>query len=361
MRSMRESWGRRNGTALAARASRLWAAVAASSDVVALAVVCLASVWMIGTVDLAEAFSEWSSAYESWEVDELPYMVLVLACGFGVYALRWRRQRRREVERRVAEERRRAAAVEAARAANRAKSIFLATMSHELRTPLNAILGFSEVIRSQAYGLQNCAKYREYADDIHRSGEHLLGVIDAVLDMAKIEACCVDLAEVDLDVGAIVGEAVTKVSDVARARNIRVELALGPLPALHGDERAVRQIFTNLLANAVKYNVTGGAVVVEGTIEPEGELALTVRDTGIGIAPEDIPNVVKPFVQIRDASFAETDGTGLGMAIVDELVAVHGGRLEINSKPGVGTAVVVKFPAKRVRPRPAAAVDRLAS
>lgn len=361
MHSMQHSRERSVRKVLAAAVSRVRASGAAVGEVAAIAAACLALAWVISQIDLAETVFHWTRAYEVWELDELPYIALVLACGFGIYAFRWRRQYRIEMERRVEAERRRADALQAARAANRAKSTFLATMSHELRTPLNAILGFSEIIRSEEPEAPAPAKCREYADGIHKSGAHLLGVIDAVLDMAKIEACCIDLAEADLDVGAVVGEAAAKVGGVARARNVRVELALGPLPPLRGDERALKQVLTNVLANAVKYNVPGGSVVVDGAIKADGELWLTVQDTGIGIAAEDIPNVIKPFVQIRETAFVTADGTGLGMAIADQLVAAHGGRLEITSKPKVGTAVTMRFPARRVRPVPSPEVERLAS
>ena len=305
-----------------------------------------------GGTDVVETLFGGALAGSGADVVDMPAAALGAFLGVGVLSVpQWRQHKPRtsKAARRAEVERQLADALAAADAAHRAKSIFLATMSHEFRTPLNAILGFSDVIRFEVHGPVMPDKYKEYAADIHRSGEQLLAMINTVLDMALIESASLDLCETDVNVDAILSNAIATVGDVARARKVTIDAVAETLPTLHADEKSIRRIFVNLLGNAVKYNVPGGAVVVDGAVNADGELSVSVRDTGVGIAPEDVPKVAKPFTQVRPMPFVAADGAGLGLTIVDQLMFVHGGRMVIRSDPGAGTDVAVVFPKERVR------------
>jgi len=237
----------------------------------------------------------------------------------------------------------RLAALEAEKLANDAKSSFLATMSHELRTPLNAILGFNELMRNQVFGPLGDDRYRGYVDDIHRSGRHLLSMIDDILDLAKIEAGArtVDLVAVPLD--ALLGDASRQCAPLIEEKRLAFT---GPTVdrdlAILADRRAAIQVLLNLLSNAVKFTPSGGAIEITATPEP-GTVRISVKDTGIGIAAGSIARVSEPFTQLRHQPYLAQSGAGLGLSIVKSLMADQGGALEIDSKPGVGTAVTVIF------------------
>ena len=251
----------------------------------------------------------------------------------------------------VSERRRAAELVEEALAeaerANQAKSEFLATMSHEFRTPLNAILGFSEMLRSQYLGPIGNGSYREYADDIHVSGQHMLALVNDVLDIAAIEAGKRELDMRPIDLADIVRTCVRGFEKPALDAGIdlRVEMPPEP-PELKGDHRSMVQIIQNLLSNAVKFTEPGGRITLS-VIPGEDDLTVVVADTGIGIAPDLLPQVVEPFSQSRDNPHLTEEGTGLGLAIVNSLVEAHGGHLEIESEVNVGTTVTVRFPMMR--------------
>jgi PAS domain S-box-containing protein len=241
-----------------------------------------------------------------------------------------------------------------AEAANRAKSQFLANMSHELRTPLNAILGFSDIIAQQAMGPEAVERYVEYAEDIHQSGRHLLEVIDDILDLAKIEAGRGDLfeREVQLERFAETLETLLAHRFIETGLEFRIDLP-EPAPVIRVDERKFLQIFLNLLSNALKFTPRGGGIVFSARAESEGRLAVSVTDTGIGIAPEDIQTVLAPFGQVESAFSRRHHGTGLGLPLARALCELHGGTLELQSAPGTGTTVTVMLPAERVlRTRP---------
>jgi signal transduction histidine kinase len=230
---------------------------------------------------------------------------------------------------------------------NRAKSDFLANMSHELRTPLNAILGFSDVIRRQAFGPGRIEKYQEYASDIHHAGGHLLDLINDVLDLSKIEADQMYLDEREVDLNAAVTSMVHMVSDRAFQKTLDLDVNLeSNSPTIFGDERAVKQIAGNLLSNAVKFTPEGGSVFVVSKIEPDGGVMMQIRDTGIGIKKTDIQKVLEPFGQVTSAYNRETEGTGLGLPLSKRLVELQGGKLTIESEFGVGTNVTVRFPSR---------------
>jgi len=238
---------------------------------------------------------------------------------------------------------------EAAEFANRAKTEFLANMSHELRTPLNAILGFSEVIKSQMFGPVGTAKYADYAADIHTSGQHLLDLINDVLDLAKLEAGKLDLREIDISLAAIVVQCVGLVRQ--RAKDAVVELSVelpDRLPALRADERAIKQVLLNLLSNAIKFTPEGGKVVTRVSVAGRKGLTICVIDSGIGMSASDVEVALAPFGQIDSKLARKHQGTGLGLPITRSLVRLHGGDIAIESAPGKGTTITVHFPASRV-------------
>ena len=238
-----------------------------------------------------------------------------------------------------------------AESANRAKTEFLANMSHELRTPLNAIIGFSEVIQNEIMGkVQNNPRYVDYARDIRQAGTHLLGVINDILDIAKIEAGQLDLREDVFETGEALGVCVKMLADQANESGLRL-LREGPdrLPSLWGDEKKFKQIVINLLSNAIKFTPEGGKVTLTAEIEGDGSLKLTVSDTGIGIAADDLEKAMVPFSQVDSAYCRRHEGTGLGLPISRALAELHGGTLVMESEPNVGTTVIVRFPSERLR------------
>jgi two-component system cell cycle sensor histidine kinase PleC len=241
----------------------------------------------------------------------------------------------------------------AAESANRSKSRFLAIMSHELRTPLNAIIGFSDLIQSQSLGPLQPAKYREYAEDIHVSGQNLLGVINDILDMAKIEDGKMVLFEEPIDLHEQIAVAMRSIAERARQGQVALdrEIAAG-LPPLLADHRSIRHILLNLLTNAIKFTPGGGRVAVRAERAGDGGLELAVADTGIGMSPEHVEIALTPFGQVANEYTRRHDGTGLGLPLVKSLAELHGANVRIESALGQGTTVSVAFPASRVlRPR----------
>jgi len=234
--------------------------------------------------------------------------------------------------------------------ANRAKSEFIANISHELRTPLNAIIGFSELIKSETFGPVGDPHYQEYASDILDSGNHLLALVNDILDLCKIESGKDALREEYIDVRDILSSITMLVRDRARNGNIKLEFDLEEdAPALYADERKVKQIVANLLTNAIKFNQPGGVVKTKVWSKLESGYVIQITDTGIGIAPDDIPKALAQFGQVDSAINRAYDGTGLGLPLTKALVELHGGSLDLQSKAGVGTTVTVRFPAKRIK------------
>jgi signal transduction histidine kinase len=236
-------------------------------------------------------------------------------------------------------------AKERADAANRAKSEFLANMSHELRTPMNAILGFSDIIRGRMFGPEVSDRYADYANDIHESGSHLLAIINDILDLSKIEAGQETLAEEERTLDSLVAEVCTLLGETDHAEFLTA--LPQPSPLLRVDSRKFRQILVNLLSNAFKFTPAGGRVTLAAEFTPAG-LSLSVRDTGIGIAPEDIENVLAPFGQVESAFSRRHHGTGLGLPLAKSLAELHGGTLAVHSVLNEGTVVTVRLPAWRV-------------
>jgi two-component system, cell cycle sensor histidine kinase PleC len=237
-----------------------------------------------------------------------------------------------------------------AESASRAKSQFLANMSHELRTPLNAVLGFSEVIRDRIFGDGALVRYSDYAGSIHTSGTHLLGLINDVLDLSKIEAGKLELLPERFDLAGDAAEALRLVEPQAARKQVRLVREIPEQLSVFADKRALRQIAVNLLANAVKFTPQGGTVTLSLCLAAGGSVALSVSDTGVGIRPEDMSRVLESFGQGRhDITPGDEHGTGLGLAIAKSLIEAHGGMIGIESELGEGTTVTVTLPQSEER------------
>jgi cell cycle sensor histidine kinase DivJ len=248
----------------------------------------------------------------------------------------------------------------AAERANVAKSRFLATMSHELRTPLNAIIGFSDMLREEGALMIDAKQRHDYAHLINESGHHLLSVVNGILDMSKIESGNFEIMPEPVAIERVIAECCELIALRAREAGIGIELRLADaLPGIVADRRALHQIMLNLLSNAVRFTDRGGRVTVTATAESGHEIgrdagqeagrdaahiAITVADTGVGIGAEDLPRVGEPFFQARSSYDRRHDGTGLGVSIVKGLLALHGGWMEIESRVGEGTRVIVHLP-----------------
>ncbi len=232
---------------------------------------------------------------------------------------------------------------EEAEKANLAKTHFLANMSHELRTPLNAIIGFSEILALNENNMVDEARQHEYADLIHTSGNHLLNVVNGILDMSRIEAGKFEIAPEPFNPVPTIDTCCKIMQGMADENDLTIvqNLKLG-LPEIDADERACKQIFLNLLSNAVKFSEPGGVVTVEAEMKGS-EFILSVADTGIGISAEDLPRLGQPFAQADTSYSRNVEGSGLGLSVVKGLVSLHGGAMEIESELGVGTKVTVRF------------------
>ncbi len=231
-----------------------------------------------------------------------------------------------------------------AEAANQTKTEFLSNMSHELRTPLNAIIGFSEIIKSGAFGPIE-SRYQEYAKDINTSGEHLLEIISDILDISKIEIGEFDIVKEKIDLEEIYDLCKMLVGGRVEREGLALNFAKNlNLPPLYADPLRVKQVLVNLLTNAIKFTPRGGNIKVTGTASGDGGVCLTVQDTGIGIAKKDMPRALERFGQIRDGHMRAHEGAGLGLALSRSLMELHGGKLEIESELGQGTTVIATFP-----------------
>ena len=233
--------------------------------------------------------------------------------------------------------------------ANRAKSEFLANMSHELRTPLNSIIGFSEIIRNEVFGQIEPRAYWEYARDIHESGKHLLSIINQILDISRIDAGDRELRETRIDMKKLVGSTIDLMLPKIKDSGLLLpEPDLSGLPTLIGEEVAIRQMLTNILSNSIKFTPEGGHITVGGEVDDQGDLRISVTDTGIGLDEYEIERVTSKFGSLDGRLSKSAYGLGLGLSLVHSLMRLHGGRVEIISQKGIGTTVTMIFPKNRI-------------
>jgi signal transduction histidine kinase len=241
-----------------------------------------------------------------------------------------------------------------AKAADRAKSNFLANMAHELRTPLNAIIGFSEVIKLDQIRMR--ANYSEYAGYIHDAGTILLDIIDGILDLARIEAGHVLLQEEFVVLGGLLKSTINTIRPIAQRKFIEIDCNIQkPATMIYVDSTKFKQVTLNLLSNSVKFTEPRGRIQVESMLHKSGDLVLSISDTGIGIPPEHIERIFQPFEQVADHLAREHQGTGLGLPIAKALIELHGGELVLSSQLGAGTTARLRLPGDRVRSAAASA------
>jgi len=234
-----------------------------------------------------------------------------------------------------------------AQAADLAKTKFLANMAHELRTPLNAIIGFSEIIKLD--NIQARERYPQYAEYIHDAGILLLNIINGLLDLARIEAGKVDLEEQLIGVGELIQSAIRTIDPIAHKKSIQIKCELAHATAfIHVDQTKLRQIMLNILSNGVKFTEHQGIISINSCINADGDLIISIKDTGIGIAPEHLHRVLRPFEQVADHLTKENEGAGLGLPIARALIELHGGDLLLTSDLGAGTTVALRLPRDRV-------------
>jgi signal transduction histidine kinase len=242
--------------------------------------------------------------------------------------------------------------------ASRAKSEFLANMSHELRTPLNSIIGFSEIIKSEALGEIENKPYVDYAGDIHNSGTRLLNVINEILGISKIEAGERQLNETVVDISKITQTCIDLMANKIENRHIQVNnLIADTTPHIVAEELALKQILMNLLSNAIKFTPENGSITLSADYDGT-DIRLSITDTGVGIDEVDIPKALSPFGQIDSTLARSNAGTGLGLTLVDSLIRLHDGSLELISQKGFGTTVTITIPEKRVAAKKTKASDQ---
>jgi signal transduction histidine kinase len=227
-------------------------------------------------------------------------------------------------------------------------------MPHELRTPLNAVIGFSEVLQACMFGPMN-EKQIEYVNDIHESGKHLLSLINDILDLSKVEAGRMELDTAPYNLAEAIGNALTLIRERASQHNVDLQSQLDEgIGAIKGDERKIKQIMLNLLSNAIKFTPDGGRITVAARSIDES-VEISVTDTGIGIAPEDLDAVFEEFRQVGKDYTKKAEGTGLGLALTRKFVELHGGKIWVRSEPGKGSTFTFTLPLEPAASTPAAA------
>jgi len=334
----------------------VWSATAFASGLVALGVTWYLLVFLIArpVTGLVASMRRIATGDTSTDV---PNLGRANEVGDMARAVQVFKEKSIENQRLQAEESRRsgelAAARDEAQAANRAKSEFLANMSHELRTPLNAILGFSEMMKREILGPVSPPKYRDYVDDIHHMGSHLLSLVNDILEMSKVEAGESQLQESEFSVRETVEESIRTVTAAYRDRSSSVVLdRQSTLPRLFADRRMFTQMVLNLMSNAVKYTPESGRIRVNGVLAENGTFRLSVSDTGIGMSDQEINEAFEPFRRVDHALTSNFEGIGLGLPLTKAMIEMHGGKLEVASVSNRGTTATLVFPAERVR-RPA--------
>ncbi|MEQ9589818.1 MAG: ATP-binding protein [Parvibaculaceae bacterium] len=239
---------------------------------------------------------------------------------------------------------------ERAEQASISKTNFLASMSHELRTPLNAIIGFADLVRKESFGALQPPRYREYIEDIYQSGDHLLGLINEILDMAKIEAGRFELNEDIFDPSMTASRVLRMLQPSGEEAGLTFafELMVGAVPMICADERHLQQVLLNLISNAIKFTDPGGTITICSLLNEDGSLEIQIRDTGIGIPADQIENIFEPFEQVENSHTRTKSGTGLGLPLARAMVEAVGGTLSLTSCEGVGTCACASIPAERV-------------
>ena len=234
--------------------------------------------------------------------------------------------------------------------ANKAKSDFLASMSHELRTPLNAIIGFSEIMKKEMFGKHSVPSYQGYSADIHSSAEYLLSLVNDILDVARLESGQVDLNRASCDLAQIISSALRMLEERAEKHGLQLTKDIQPhMPIAWLDERAIKQVIVNVVTNAVKFTEPGGSVAVQARFMGEEGYEITVTDSGVGIATDDLEAVMKPFQQSASGKNMTREGTGLGLPLSKALIEAHDGHLELESELGSGTTVRIHLPQNAAR------------
>ncbi len=236
--------------------------------------------------------------------------------------------------------------------ANRSRSEFFAKMGHELRTPLNAIIGFSEIIKDEIFGPVGSARYREYMHDINNSGHHLLDLVNDLLDIARIEVGKSEFDDEVLAVPEVIAASLAEFADQAAAGGVTLDSDIragrAGLPHLRAAPRQLRQMLSNLLSNAVRFTEPGGRVTLGAWSSPDAGFVLQVADSGIGMALKDIPVALSPFGQVKNVLHERHEGSGLGLPLTKAMAELHAGSLDLQSEPGAGTTVTLRFPAERL-------------
>lgn len=233
--------------------------------------------------------------------------------------------------------------------ASQTKSEFLANMSHELRTPLNAIIGFSEMISLEMFGPLENERYLNYIQQIYSSGNHLLSLVNDILDLSKVESGTMQINEEQLDIADEIAACLLSMDERADKAGIVLEMNVSEgLPKLLADRRGIKQIILNLLSNAIKFTRSGGVVGLSALVDEDGRFVIRVSDTGIGISEENLQKLTTPFSQVESTLSREFSGTGLGLPLVRSLAGLHSGSLKLESRPGVGTVATIYLPAERV-------------
>ena len=309
-----------------------------------IAVVVVGSVAMTmigGAFDVYERWHEYVIGYEDWELDEITIGIFSFAVLLVWYS--WRRERQAEILRLIAIEQQKEALK-----ANQAKTEFLAAMSHDLRTPLNAIIGFSDMMKTKAFGPLGDPHYDEYADDIYNSGMLLVSMINDVLDLSKIEAGKYELEEKTVDVSLPVQSSLRQLTKMAETSKQNLSTDISPdIHALYCDETVLVQILNNLLSNAIKFTPEGGEICISAKIDQAGGITLSVADTGIGMSETDVAMAQKAFRQVGERRSGNHQGTGLGLYLCANFMKLFDGTLEIESEVDVGTTVTIRFPPER--------------
>ncbi|MQX38385.1 hypothetical protein GHC57_17860 [Roseospira navarrensis] len=329
--------------------TRMWARV----EVLLLSVAALLA-FLIGVdLDIFEVLIDFTRKHEDYEIDEFITAAIVLGFFLSiVFVTRSIQLSRllRTLQRAQGDLADALALSDSLRAeaemANQAKTNFLAATSHELRTPLTAILGFSDMMRERQVPGGRVDGYVEYAGYIHRSGADLLAILEDLLDIAKIEAGRTELHPARVDVAEVVAHCLRNVSSGAARKGLRTAVQIARTDALvTADTAALQRMITNLVTNAIKYNRPGGDLTIRGGTQGNGDYAIQVADTGVGMPDKDIPRALLPYERLDAARTSAEPGVGLGLAIVHTLMLAHGGSVEVDSTVGEGTTVTLRFPA----------------